>query len=119
MLTVPGQGSEPHDGGSPPPLAPQRVCNRLRNVNARKGWVEVLAVQRNAVVSAWERLTSNPLGDDTTCHGMKGDLESVPHQGANHGRQYELSNGARIWFYVQDRTVVLVDVHTHHPNATK
>ncbi len=88
--------------------------------NARKGWVDVLAVQRNSVVSAWERLTTNPLADDTTCHGMKGDPEFVKHKGASHRRrQYELSNGARIWFYVQERTVVLIDVHTHHPNATK
>lgn len=88
--------------------------------SARKGWVDVLAVQRNAVVAAWERLTRSPLEDDTTCHGMKGDLEFITRNGIEHRRrQYELSNGARIWFYVNDRSVVLTDVHTHHPNATK
>ncbi|WP_281167300.1 hypothetical protein [Microbacterium indicum] len=25
-------------------------------------------------------------------------------------------DGARIWFYVEDRTVHLVEVHTHHPH---
>jgi hypothetical protein len=51
---------------------------------------------------------------------MKGDLEFVTHKGAKHRRrQYELANGARIWFYVEERSVVLIDVHTHHPNATK
>lgn len=104
----------------PRPLRRSEYDVAFGTTNARKGWVDVLAVQRNAVVSAWERLTTNPLGDDTTCHGMKGDLEFVTHKGTNHRRrQYELSNGARIWFYVQDRTVVLIDVHTHHPNATK
>lgn len=88
--------------------------------NAQKGWRDVLATQRNAVVTAWERLTTEPLADDTTCHGMKGDLEFLTHQGKNHRRrQYELSNGARIWFYVDGKSVILVDVHTHHPNATK
>lgn len=88
--------------------------------NARKGWMDVLAVQRNTVVAAWERLTAAPLENDTTCHGMKGDLEFVTHKGATHRRrQYELANGARIWFYVVDKSVVLIDVHTHHPNATK
>ncbi|BCW07766.1 hypothetical protein NtRootA1_39040 [Arthrobacter sp. NtRootA1] len=88
--------------------------------NARKGWIDVLAVQRNIVVQAWERLTSDPLADDPTCHGMKGDLEFVTHKGVSHRRrQYELSHGARIWFYVEAGNVILLDVHTHHPNATK
>lgn len=88
--------------------------------NARKGWIDILAVQRNTVVAAWERLTTSPLADDTTCHGMKGDLEFVTHKGTTHRRrQYELTNGARIWFYVEEQSVILIDVHTHHPNATK
>lgn len=88
--------------------------------NARKGWIDVLAVQRNTVVQAWEHLTLDPLANDSTCHGMKGDLEFVAHQGTTHRRrQYELSKGARIWFYVEGKTVVLIDIHTHHPNATK
>ena len=82
--------------------------------------MDVLATQRNAVVAAWERLTSDPLADDTTCHGMKGDLEFITRAGKTHRRrQYELNNGARIWFYVHDQSVVLTDVHTHHPNSTK
>jgi len=28
-------------------------------------------------------------------------------------------SGARVWFYVHEQTVYLVDVSTHHPNATK
>ena len=51
---------------------------------------------------------------------MKGDLEFVTHKGTKpRRRQYELANGARIWFYVDERSVVLTDAHTHHPNATK
>ncbi|GAA5228794.1 hypothetical protein [Paeniglutamicibacter antarcticus] len=77
-------------------------------------------MQRNTVVQAWERLTLDPLASDSTCHGMKGDLEFAAHHGTTHRRrQYELSNGARIWFYVEGKTVALFDVHTHHPNSTK
>lgn len=35
------------------------------------------------------------------------------------GDSNELSNGARIWFYLSNRQVILMDVHTHHPNQTK
>ena len=36
-------------------------------------------------------------------------------------RRYELKRGARIWYTVDEpnRTVHLLAVHTHHPNATK
>ncbi|MDQ0029955.1 hypothetical protein [Arthrobacter bambusae] len=60
------------------------------------------------------------MSNDQTCHGIKGDLEFVTHKGATHRRrQYELSHRARIWFYVRDGSVLLIDVRTHHPNATK
>ena len=104
----------------PRPLRRSEYRIEFGTSNAQKGWTDVLATQRNAVVAAWERLAADPLADDTTCHGMKGDLEFITHAGTTYRRrQYELSNGARIWFYVRDRTVVLTDVHTHHPNATK
>ena|GEM_PF-6355112 len=71
-----------------------------------------LAARKETVPAPWV--------DDPTCHGMKGDLEFVTHKGATHRRrQDEPANGARIRFYVHERSVVLVDVHTHHPNATK
>lgn len=103
------------------PLRRSEFAINFGTSNARKGWADVLAVQRNAVVQAWERLThDHPLANDATCHGMKGDLEFVAHRGNTHRRrQLELAHGARIWFYVEAKTVVLLDVHTHHPNATK
>jgi hypothetical protein len=30
-----------------------------------------------------------------------------------------LNGAARIWFFVEDRTVYLEQVHTRHPNETK
>jgi len=41
-------------------------------------------------------------------------------RGVSHDRrQYELKNGARIWYWVEGQTVMLERVETHHPNATK
>ena len=110
----------PRQTSVPRPLRRSEYQITFGTSNAQKGWTDVLATQRNAVVAAWERLTVDPLADDTTCHGMKGDLEFITRAGKTHRRrQYELSNGARIWFYVDERSVVLTDVHTHHPNSTK
>lgn len=110
----------PKDAAVNRPLRRDEYKLLFGTTNARKGWIDVLAVQRNSVVQAWEKLTLDPLADGPSCHGMKGDLEFVTHKGDQYRRrQYELSHGARIWFYVHERTVVIIDVHTHHPNATK
>lgn len=87
---------------------------------ARKGWMDVIATQRNAAVEAWERLTRDPTAIDGTCHPLKGDLASVTRSGQTHAQwQYELKGGARIWFYVDRQVVHLIAVHTAHPNQTK
>jgi hypothetical protein len=87
---------------------------------ARKGWQDIVAVQRNAAALAWDVLTQAPLTDNERCHPLKGSLEHVTYHGEKHvRRQYELTGGAWIWFYVSGSEVVLIDVHTHHPNQTK
>ena len=90
---------------------------------AEKGWRDLRATTRNTLADAWDALTHDPLRDDHTCHPMHGTLSTVVVSGVSHAhRQYELPGGARIWFYVtegQPGTVHLLDVHTHHPNATK
>jgi len=52
---------------------------------------------------------------------MRGELATVvTRDGRAHERwQHELAGGARIWFYVDQNTVHLVDVFTAHPNQTK
>lgn len=88
--------------------------------SAEKGWRDVRATQLNAVVDAWDRLTRDPTSIDGTCHPLKGDLALVTRDGKAHDQwQYELKNGARIWFYVEANMVCLVAVHTAHPNQTK
>ncbi|WP_342664743.1 hypothetical protein [Microbacterium luticocti] len=44
----------------------------------------------------------------------------ITRGGQSHERwQYELSGGARIWYFVVNRVVHLEQVHTRHPNQTK
>lgn len=88
--------------------------------HAEVGWRDLLATQRNATVDAWDFLTRSPDARTPINYRLKGDLATVVHGGTTHDRwQHKLSGGARIWFYVDDRNVYLVDVHTQHPNATK
>jgi hypothetical protein len=90
---------------------------------AEKGWRDINATARNALADAWDSLTQNPLRNDGICHPLKGRLGVINVGGVSHTqRQFELTGGARIWYYVTDGTpgvVHVVNVHTHHPNATK
>lgn len=87
---------------------------------AAKGWQDVCATQRNSVADAWDFLTRTPTERLPRNHPLKGELSTVTHAGREHAQwQHELPGGARIWFYVDGSKVVLVEVHTHHPNATK
>ena len=93
---------------------------RFATRQAEKGWQDLLATQRNAVVDAWDFLTKTPCAESFTNHPMKAELATVIRDGTAFTRwQYELTGGARIWFYVEDWTVQLIDVHTRHPNETK
>lgn len=88
--------------------------------DAHKSWTDLMATQRNALVDAWDFLTRNPTSREPRNHPLKGDLARVTHHGSEHEQwQHELSGGARLWFYVHGRDVVLVQVHTRHPNQTK
>lgn len=87
---------------------------------AEKGWMDLKSSQLNAVVDAWDFLTRTPLERLPKNHQLRGDLATVTHDGTVRDRwQHELSNGARLWFYVEGQTVVLFECHTRHPNATK
>ncbi|ADU48588.1 hypothetical protein Intca_2078 [Intrasporangium calvum DSM 43043] len=87
---------------------------------ARNGWTDMCATQKNALTDAWDYLTKKPLADESPHGRLKGDLATVTRSGVSHDRrQYELKNGARIWYWVEGQTVMLERVETHHPNATK
>lgn len=106
----------------PRPLRTTEYTILLANRTAEQGWRDVVATQRNAVAAAWDRLTTDPLTEDLACHALRGELGVVTHSGRQWvRRQFELKRGARIWFTVDEetRTVHVLAVHTHHPNATK
>ena len=90
------------------------------SVDSQKGWQDLLATQRTQLVDTWTQLTTEPLALTQRIHPLKGGLGTVTRNGVDYvQRQIELAQGARIWFYVDDMTVVIVKVHTRHPNQTK
>lgn len=87
---------------------------------AEAGWRDLRATQRNTLADAWDRLSTRPLERTPTVHPLRGELGSIRRSGVAYERwQCELSGGARIWYYLIDRTVHLEQVHTRHPNQTK
>jgi hypothetical protein len=107
------------EGGVPRPAKKAEYQIQFGTRQAQKGWIDLLATIRNAVVDAWDFLTRSPKEVSESNHPMKAELATVTRDGREHDRwQHELPGGARLWFYVEDRTVWLVDVFTHHPNQT-
>ncbi len=106
----------------PVPRPLKRAEHRIEFASrqAEKGWQDLLATTRSAVVDAWDFLTRTPLQSSPRNHTMRGELATLTRDGCTHQRcQHELPDGARIWFYVDDGTVHLADVSTAHPNQTK
>lgn len=104
------------------PLRKNEYTIKAGTSRAQKGWNDLKATQRNVLVDAWEFLTTNPLERTPTNYPLKGDQGTITRNGKHYDRwQHKPTEGgtARIWFYVDDRTVVLEEVWTHHPNATK
>ena len=93
---------------------------RFATRQAESGWTDLCATTRNAMVEAWDFLTKTPAEKSETNHQMRAELAIVMRDGIAHERwQHELPGGARIWFYIEEQVVWLVDVHTRHPNQTK
>lgn len=90
------------------------------SADSKKGWQDLLATQRTQLVDAWTQLTAEPLAVTLRIHPLKGGLGTVTRNGVDFvQRQIELTQGARIWFYVDGMNVIIVKVHTRHPNQTK
>lgn len=89
---------------------------------AKKGWEDLVATQRNVMADAWDFLTRTPLEQTPKNYPLKGELSRVSRGGVDHQRwQHKptLGGSSRIWFFVEGQTVHLENVHTHHPNETK
>jgi hypothetical protein len=63
--------------------------------SAGKGRLDALATARNAVVDAWERLTTEPIEESERQYRLKGDLATGTCQGRRCERwPYERTDGA-------------------------
>lgn len=95
---------------------------RFATAQAQKGWRDLAGSIRNALADSWDFLTRTPLSKTPTNYPLRGDLGAVTRNGQTHERwQHKptLNGDARIWFFVEEYTVYLEQVHTHHPNETK
>lgn len=95
---------------------------RFATTNARKGWQDLTASIRNPLADAWDFLTRTPLMKVPTNYPLRGELGTITRDGKTYERwQYKPTQqgDARIWFYVEGRTVYLEQVRTSHPNETK
>lgn len=106
------------------PRPPKKIEYELRfsTAEAQKGWRDLVATIRNPMTESWDFLTRTPLATTPTNYRLKGELGMIQRGGSTHERwQHKptAKSTARIWFYVEDRTVHLEQVHTAHPNQTK
>jgi hypothetical protein len=92
------------------------------SAGAQHGWTDLKATALGPLTDTWDFLTRTPLERTPTNYPLKGELQWLTRDGVRHERwQHKptAQGGARIWFYVEGRTVHLEQVHTHHPNVTK
>ena len=106
------------------PRPPKKIEYEIRyaTADAAKGWQDLAATIRNPLAEAWDFLTRSPLTKTPTNYPLRGEVGTISRGGKTHERwQHKptLKGTARIWFFVDDRTVYLEQVHTSHPNETK
>ena len=95
---------------------------------AEKGWNDALATSRNAIVDAWDRLTTEPFREDgRRVYRLKGELAQGLYDGNTFERyQYKITDSGRIWYFVQPTTgtktagvVLLERCDTGYPKVTE
>lgn len=89
---------------------------------AAKGWRDLYATHRNALVDAWDYLTKNPQLASEYAYPLQSQLAKVLRDGRSYERwqlKLSLRSGARIWYFVAETTVFIERVFTAHPNQTK
>ncbi|WKR20737.1 hypothetical protein [Actinomyces israelii] len=110
------------EGLVPRPAKKSEYELRFATAGAQKGWRDLVATMRNVMADTWDFLTTTPATRTPTNYPLRDKLGTI-HRG---GKTYErwqhkptLKGTARIWFYIEGRTVYLEQVHTSHPNETK
>lgn len=106
----------------PRPLKKSEYAIVFASRQAQIGWRDLSATNRNALAESWDFLTKSPLQPTLTNYKLKADLAVITVNGQTFDRwQHKPTarSDARIWFYVDGRTVWLENVFTSHPNQTK
>lgn len=106
----------------PRPTKRSEYSIEFATVQASKGWRDLSATIRGPLADAWDFLTRTPLTATPTNYTLRGELGAIARDGKIFQRwQHKptIKGDARIWFYVDQQTVYLEQVFTHHPNATK
>lgn len=93
---------------------------------AEKGWRDCLAVARNALIDAWDRLTTEPTREDDRLYRLKADYATGTYAGVVFDRyQYKSTNGGRLWYFVEHTSkgkvagrVLLERCEPGHPKAS-
>ena len=110
------------DNPVPRPLKKSEYKIYFESSKVTKAWVDLLAVRRSDISEAWDFLTRTPLTVTPLAHPMRGDFELLVANGFHHQRwQLKLSatDGSRIWYFVEDKSVYIEKIFTAHPNLTK
>lgn len=108
--------------GVPRPLKRNEYQLKFGSTQAHKGWRDLTATIRGPLTDTWDFLTRTPTNVTPFNYPLKGELSTITRNGVGHQRwQHKPTQkgSARIWFYVDGRSVVLEQVHTAHPNETK
>lgn len=106
------------------PLKNSEFEIRFATNHAEKGWRDLVATYRNAMVDTHDFLTKTPTAFDAkTNYKLKGDLAEVT---GPDGKKYErwqhkptATGDGRVWFFVVNSVVYLEKVYTKHPSQTK
>src|SRR5699024_8238281 len=98
------------------PRPPRKIEYEIRfaTADAQKGWRDLVSTIRHARTETWDALTRAPLTKTSTCYPLKGDLGTITRGGTTHERwqcKPTIKGTARIWYFVDGRTVYLEQVH--------
>lgn len=110
------------DSPVPRPARKRSYTLHFATRQAEKGWRDLQANRMNALVETLDYLTDNPLLPSPLTSRLKADLATIERDGVKHARWQRKLNardGSRIWYYVDGNRVMLEQVFTAHPNATK
>ena len=69
---------------------------------AERGWTDLKATAKNALVDAYDYLVAHPTRESDRCYQLRGDLGTVVVNGVKLPQwQYKVTNGGRLWYAVE------------------